>query len=176
MNLITISNMLIPIIMLSIIFYALKKKVLIYDSFVNGAKEGLELGLSILPNLIAMLFATNILLKSGIIDNVFILLKPVLTILKVPIEVLPMALIRPISGNASFAIMIDLIRTHGVDSFIGRIAATMQGATDTTIYVIALYFGSIGIKKTKYALPVGLLTDLFAIIISIVLVTIIFGN
>jgi Uncharacterized membrane protein len=175
MNLITISNMLIPIIMLSIIIYALKKKVPIYDSFVNGAKEGLELGLSILPNLVAMLFATNILLKSGIIDNIFIVLKPIFTLLKVPIEVLPMALIRPISGNASFAIMIDLIRTHGVDSFIGRIAATMQGATDTTIYVIALYFGSIGIKKTKYALPVGLLTDLFAVIISIVLVTIIFG-
>ena len=174
MTLITISNMLIPIIMLLIIMYAIKKKVPIYDSFINGAKEGLELGASILPNLIAMLFATNILLKSGIVDSLFILLKPIFSILNIPIEVLPMALIRPISGNASFAIMIDLIRTHGVDSFIGRIAATMQGATDTTIYVIALYFGSIGIKKTRYALPVGLLTDFFAIVISIILVSFLF--
>ena len=176
MNIITIGNMLIPIIVLFIILYALKKKVAIYDSFIGGAKEGLELGLSILPNLVAMLFAINIFLKSGILDNIFILLKPIFDIISVPIEVLPMAVIRPISGNASFAVMIDLIKTYGVDSFIGRIAATMQGATDTTIYVIALYFGSIGIKKVRYALWAGLLTDLFAIIISIVLVSLMFGG
>lgn len=176
MNLITISNMLIPIIVLLIIVYALYKSVPIYDSFVRGAKEGLGLGLSILPNLIAMLFAINILLKSGMLESAFVLLKPIFNFLRIPIEVLPMAAIRPISGNASFAIMIDLIRTHGVDSFIGRVAATMQGATDTTIYVIALYFGSIGIKKIKYALWAGLLTDLFAVIISIVLVGLVFGS
>lgn len=175
MNLITIGNVIIPIIILFIIVYAWKKKVAIYDSFISGAKEGLELSFSILPNLIAMLFATNILLKSGIMDNIFIILKPLFDLIKVPIEIIPMAVIRPISGNASFAVMIDLIKTYGVDSLIGRIAATMQGATDTTIYVIAIYFGSIGIKKIKYALWAGLITDLFAMIISIILVSIVFN-
>ena len=175
MNLIKLSNMLIPIIVLLIIMYAMKKKVSIYDSFNTGIKEGLQLGISILPNFIAMLFSTNILLKSGMLNKIFLFLKPILNILRIPIEILPMSVIRPISGNASFAMMIELIRAHGVDSFIGRVAATLQGATDTTIYVIALYFGSVGIRKIKYALWAGLLTDLFAVIISVILVSIVFG-
>ena len=122
-----------------------------------------------------MLFATNILLKSNILNSLFSLARPIFDFIKVPVEVLPMAIIRPISGNASFAIMIDLIKTFGVDSFIGRIAATMQGSTDTTIYVLSLYFGSIGIKKIGHAMWAGLLTDLVSIIVSIILVSVVFG-
>ena len=174
MTLIKISNMLIPLVVLLIIIYALKKKVPIYDSFIKGCSEGLELAISIFPYLIAMLFATNILLKSNFLDCVFLIFKPIFNFVKVPVEILPMAIIRPISGNASFAIMIDLIREYGVDSFLGRLAATLQGATDTTIYVISLYFGSIGIKKIRYSLWVGLLTDLVAVIISVILVNLVF--
>lgn len=173
---IKISNMLIPIVIILIIIYAARKKVKIYDSFVAGASEGLELSISIFPYLVAMLFATNILLKSQILDHIFLWMKPVFDILKVPVEILPMAMIRPISGNASFAVMIDLIKKFGVDSFIGRLAATLQGSTDTTIYVLSLYFGSIGIKKVKHALWAGLLTDLIAVIVSIVLVSVVFGS
>lgn len=174
MNLVKIGNMLIPIVVLVIIIYGVNKKINIYDSFINGCKEGLELSISIFPYLIAMLFATNILIKSGFLDSIFMMFKPVFDILKVPIEILPMAVLRPISGNASFAIMIDLIKKYGVDSYIGKIAATLQGSTDTTIYVLSLYFGSIGIKKIRYSLYAGLLTDLFAIIVSIILVNLIF--
>ena len=172
---IKLGNYLIPIVVLSIIVYAIKKKVSIYDSFVSGAKEGLELGISILPFLVAMLFATNILLKSNLLDNIFGFLNPVFAFFKIPVEILPMAMIRPISGNASFAVMIDLIKKFGVDSFIGRLAATLQGSTDTTIYVLSLYFGSIGIKKIGHAMFAGLLTDLVAVIVSIILVSVVFS-
>ena len=174
MDLIKISNMLIPFVVLFIIVYSIRKKVGIYDSFIKGCKEGLELSISIFPYLIAMLFATNILVKSNLLDNVFSFFKPVFDLIKVPVEILPMAVMRPISGNASFTIMIDLIKKYGVDSYLGRLAATLQGSTDTTIYVLSLYFGSIGIKKIRYSLWAGLLTDLMAIIISIVLVNLMF--
>lgn len=176
MTLIKIGNIIIPIVVLLIIIYAFKKKVRIYDSFVQGAKEGLELSISIFPYLVAMLFATDILLKSNILNEIFNVFTPVLNFLKIPKEILPMSIIRPISGNASFAVMIDLIKTYGPDSYIGRISSAIQGATDTTIYVLSLYFGSIGIKKIKYSLWVGLLTDLTCLIVSILLVSIVFGN
>ena len=133
------------------------------------------MGISILPYLIAMLFATNILLKSNFLDNIFEYMSPFFELLKIPIEILPMAVIRPISGNASFAVMIELIKEFGVDSFLGYLAATLQGSTDTTIYVLSLYFGSIGIKKIGHAMWAGLLTDLAAFIISIILVSVVFG-
>lgn len=175
MNFVQLGNFLIPVILVLIIVYAIKKKVSVYDSFIKGAQEGLELSISIFPYLIGMLFATNILLKSSFLENIFSFMKPIFDLIKIPIEILPMAVIRPISGNASFAIMIDLIKTYGVDSFIGLLAATLQGATDTTIYVLCLYFGSIGIKKIRYSLWAGLLTDLMAVFISVVVVKLVFG-
>ena len=175
MVLVKIGNFLIPLVVLLIIIYAIRKKVPIYDSFVSGAKEGLELAISVLPYLVAMLFATNILLKSDILNHIFLAMKPFFDFIKVPVEILPIAVIRPISGNASFAVMIELIKTFGVDSFIGRLAATLQGSTDTTIYVLSLYFGSIGIKKIGHAMWAGLLTDLVAVIVSIILVSIVFS-
>lgn len=175
MILIKLGNYLIPIVVLLIVIYSWRKKVNIYDSFVKGAKEGLELSISVFPYLVAMLFATDILLKSNVLNNVFSLAKPLFDVLKVPVEILPMAIIRPISGNASFAVMIDLIKNFGVDSFLGRLAATLQGSTDTTIYVLSLYFGSVGIKRIGHAMWAGLLTDLSALIVSLILVSVVFG-
>lgn len=175
MILIKLGNYLIPIVVLLIVIYSWRKKVNIYDSFAKGAKEGLELSISVFPYLVAMLFATDILLKSNVLNNVFSLAKPLFDVLKVPVEILPMAIIRPISGNASFAVMIDLIKKFGVDSFLGRLAATLQGSTDTTIYVLSLYFGSVGIKRIGYAMWAGLLTDLSALIVSLILVSVVFG-
>lgn len=175
MILIKLGSYLIPIVVLLIVIYSWRKKVNIYDSFVKGAKEGLELSISVFPYLVAMLFATDILLKSNVLNNVFSLAKPLFDVLKVPVEILPMAIIRPISGNASFAVMIDLIKKFGVDSFLGRLAATLQGSTDTTIYVLSLYFGSVGIKRIGYAMWAGLLTDLSALIVSLILVSVVFG-
>lgn len=175
MILIKLGSYLIPIVVLLIVIYSWRKKVNIYDSFVKGAKEGLELSISVFPYLVAMLFATDILLKSNVLNNVFSLAKPLFDVLKVPVEILPMAIIRPISGNASFAVMIDLIKKFGVDSFLGRLAATLQGSTDTTIYVLSLYFGSVGIKRIGHAMWAGLLTDLSALIVSLILVSVVFG-
>lgn len=175
MILIKLGNYLIPIVVLLIVIYSWRKKVNIYDSFVKGAKEGLELSISVFPYLVAMLFATDILLKSNVLNNVFSLAKPLFDVLKVPVEILPMAIIRPISGNASFAVMIDLIKKFGVDSFLGRLAATLQGSTDTTIYVLSLYFGSVGIKRIGHAMWAGLLTDLSALIVSLILISVVFG-
>lgn len=175
MKFLNIGNLIIPLVVFLIIVYALFKKVKIYDSFVIGAKEGLELAISVLPYLVAMLFATDIFLKSGVVDRFFSMFDSVLNVIGIPREILPMAIVRPISGNASFAVMVDLIKTYGPDSFIGRVASSIQGATDTTIYVLSLYFGSIGIKKIKYSLWVGLLTDLTCLIVSILLVSFVFG-
>ncbi len=175
MNISNIGNMLIPIVVFMIIIVAITKKVNVYDEFIEGAKEGLGMGISIFPYLIGMIFGINILLKSEILNHLFVFLKPVFDIIKIPVEVLPMAIIRPISGNASFAVMIDMIKTYGVDSYFGRIVAVMQGATDTTIYVISLYFGSVGIKKIRYALKAGLFADLVTLIMSVLLISIFFG-
>ena len=171
-----LSNLFIPLIVVLIIVVALKKKVDIFDCFVDGAKEGIMLGFSVFPCLIAMIFGINILLKSEILNHFFLFLRPVFDLIKIPVEILPMALIRPISGNASFAIMIDIMKTYGVDSYLGRIASVMQGATDTTIYVISLYFGSVGIKNIRYALKAGLFADLVTLVMSILLVSIFFGG
>ena len=176
MNLTSIGNMLIPLVVLGVIVVAFTKKVNVFDEFVEGAKEGIGLGISIFPYLIGMIFGINILLKSGILNQIFLFLKPVFDFIKIPVEILPMAMIRPISGNASFAIMIDIIKNYGVDSYLGRIVSVMQGATDTTIYVISLYFGSIGIKNIRYALKAGLFADLVTLIMSVILVTIFFGR
>ena len=174
MNLTNIGNMLIPIVIFIIIAVGIIKKINVYDEFVEGAKEGLSMGVSIFPYLIGMIFGINILLKSGILDNIFLFLKPVFDFIRIPVEVLPMAIIRPISGNASFAVMIDIIKNYGVDSYLGRIVSVMQGATDTTIYVISLYFGSISIKNIRYALKAGLFADLVTLIMSVLLVSIFF--
>ncbi len=174
MNLVTLSNYLLPVIVLLIVLYGFIKKVPLYDSFTKGAKEGMELAFSIFPFFIAMIFGVNILLKSGFLDNFFLLFRPVFDFVKIPVEILPMAIVRPISGNASFAVMIDIIKKFGVDSFMGRLAATLQGSTDTTIYVLTLYFGSIGIKNSKYALTAGLLADTMAVVASVLLVRFLF--
>lgn len=171
----SISDYFLPIVVFVIILYALIKKVDIYDSFIRGAKDGLHLGASVFPCLVAMIFGVNILLGSGFITTLFSGIKPFFSSLGIPVEVMPMAIIRPISGNASFLIMTDLIKNYGADSLVGNLAACMQGATDTTIYVLSLYFGSIGIKKIRYALAAGLFADLITIVMSIILMVFIFG-
>lgn len=168
------SKMLIPIFVILIIIYGLKKKVAIYDLFLEGAKEGLITTFNIFPAIIAMVFAINIFLNSHILETIFSFLTPVLNLFNLPINILPMAFIRPISGTASLAIMNEIFQEFGPDSFAGRLASTIQGCTDTTIYVLALYFGSVKINKTRYALSTGLFADFIGIIASFIIVKIFF--
>lgn len=169
------SHLLVPFFVLFIILYGFYKKVNLYDSFLVGAKNGLVTIFQIAPAVIGMVFATNLFLNSHFLDYVFSFFTPVIEFFHIPIEVLPMALVRPISGTASLAIMSNLFSLYGPDSFVGRLASTLQGCTDTTIYVLALYFGSIKVTKTKHALSAGLFADFVGIVAAFVITYLFFG-
>lgn len=147
--------------------YAAIKKVNVFDSFVIGAKEGFKLSVSLIPYLIAMMVAIGMLRASGFFEILYHALAPFFNAIGMPAELLPLALIRPFSGSAANGVMIDLIQEHGGNSFIAKTAATMMGSTETTFYVIAIYFGAIGIRHTRHAIPSGLLADLAGIIASV---------
>ena len=168
------THIVIPIIVLIIIFYGLIKNVEIYDVFLEGVVEGLKMVLKIFPTMFAMVMSIDVLIKSNILSDITILIEPFLEFLKFPKELVPLALMRPISGSSSLVLMNEILKSYGPDSYLGRIASIIQGSTDTTIYIITLYFSSIGIKKIKYSLIVGLLADLCAIILSVVVVNILF--
>lgn len=168
-----LSELLIPVMVLGIIFYGFYKKIDIYSCFIEGAKEGINSAISIFPYTVSMVFAVNIFLHSGITDILLSFFKNILGN-NIPINIIPMALLRPISGSASEVIMLDIFKALGPDSFAGRFASTLQGSTDTTFYVITLYFGSVGIKKIRYALKAGLFADLFGIIASFIITYLVF--
>lgn len=172
----TLSRLVMPILVIIIVIYAFIKKVNIYESFVKGAKEGVEMTFKLFPYILAMIFGINLLIKSNAIGDLLKLFEPFFSLLRVPLEIIPMSIIRPISGNATLALMNDIFADHGPDSFLGRLASVIQGSTDTTIYIITLYFGAVGVKKIKYAMWVGLIADLIGIIASIIVVSMIFGN
>ncbi len=161
-----ISLVIIPIFVLGIILYGFKKEVNLYDTFLEGAKEGLMTTFSIFPAVIAMVFAINIFLDSNVLGFLLSFLNPLLVKLSIPLDIIPMALLRPISGTASLAIMNDIFQNVGPDSYAGRLASVLQGCTDTTIYVLALYFGSVKISKIGHSLSVGLFADLVGIIMA----------
>lgn len=169
-----ISNLIIPTLVLFIIIYGVIKKTNIYDEFITGATESFGMILKIFPCLLAMILGINIFLKSGILDFLMNLINPLFEYIGVPIQVLPMMIMRPISGSSTLAILNNLFIDFGPDSLIGRLASVIQGSTDTTLYVITLYFGSIGIKKIRYALWAGLFADLIGIVSSIIIVNCIF--
>ena len=129
---------------------------------------------SLFPTFIAMILAINLFINSGFLDFILSLLKPLFDLIKVPVEILPIAIVRPISGSASLAYLNNIFTTHGPDSFIGLLSSVMQGCTDTTFYVITLYFGSIGIKRIRYSLFAGLCADLIGITASIIIVNLLF--
>ena len=169
------SLFILPIIVLVIIFYGFKKKVNIYDEFLEGAKNGAIMTLKILPNLVAMVFAVNILVKSGFINDSFSFLNEFLAKFSLTSDIVPMCFLRSISGNSTLVLMVEIFNKYGADSMMGLLASTIQGSSDTTFYVIALYFGSIGITKSRYALPAGLFADFCGIVASFILVYLFFG-
>lgn len=168
------SNYIVPFIVLIIVLYGVYKKNNVYDTFIEGSKESFDMTLKIFPNLLAMIFGINIFLKSGILDFIFTYLEPIFSIINVQVEILPMAIMRPISGSASLALLNDIFLNYGPDSLIGTVASIIQGSTDTTFYVLTLYFGSVGIKKIKYAMWAGLFSDFIGIITAIIIGNIIF--
>jgi len=170
-----ISLWIIPVIIGFILIYGTIKKVPTYEAFVEGGKEGINISFSIIPYLVGMLVAISVFRASGALEFLMDFMKPALEVLNIPAEIVPLAFIRPISGTAALGLTSDIIATYGPDSFIGMLAATMQGSTDTTLYVLTVYFGAVGIRKMGDALKVGLLADLVGIIAAIVIVTIMFS-
>ena len=166
-----ISIIILPLFVLFIVFYGYIKRVDVFSSFLEGAKDGISIVVNIAPAILAMVFAVNIFLDSEVLN---FLLFPIKSMIKVPIEVLSMAFLRPISGTASLSIMTNIFKIYGPDSFFGRLSSILQGCTDTTIYVIALYYGSIKVSKTRYTVIVGLLADLVGILMAFFLTNIFF--
>ena len=163
---INISKYIIPTITVIIIIYGLIKKTNIYDDFLEGVKEGLEVSFNIFPSMFAIIVAVSVFIKSNILTDLI----SNINIKLFPKEILPIALLRPISSSSSMMILNNILSIHGPDSIIGKISSIIAGSTDTTIYIIAMYYSSINIKKTRYSLLVGLLADLACIIISILIV------
>lgn len=154
-------------IVLGILSYAMRQKINVFESFVSGAKQGFDTAIQILPYLIAMIVAIGMLRASGFFDLLNALLSPMLSKLGMPPELLPLALMRPFSGSASTGIMAELIHTYGGDSRIAKTAATMMGSTETTFYVVAVYFGAVGVVRVRHAIVAGLLADLAGVLASV---------
>lgn len=169
-----LSNLAMPLIILLIVIYGLFQKVKVFDLFLDGAKEGIQILISIFPTLIGLFVAIGALRSSGILDFIINLLSPILDIFNFPTEIMPLALIRPISGSGSIAVATDIMKTYGVDSNIGLMSAVIMGSTETTVYTIAVYSSSVGIKNTRFVLYASLLADLVGILVSVLAVSIIF--
>ncbi|CAH1217596.1 Spore maturation protein B [Paenibacillus sp. JJ-223] len=165
----------IPVIIAFIPLYAFAKKVPVYESFVDGAKEGFGTAISIIPHLVGMMVAISVFRASGALDFVISLIAPLFSWMGVPGEVLPLGILRPLTGTGSLAFTTDLIKTYGPDSMIGRMASTIQGSTDTTLYVLTVYFGAVGIRNGRYALKVGLFSDVVGFIAALAICLIVFG-
>ncbi|MBD2846805.1 spore maturation protein [Paenibacillus sp. IB182496] len=165
----------IPAIIVFIPLYAAFRRVPVYESFVDGAKGGFDTAIQIIPHLVGMMVAISMFRASGAMEAMVQLLEPLARWLGVPGEVLPLGALRPLTGAGSLAYTTELIQTHGPDSMIGRIASTIQGSTDTTLYVLTVYFGAIGIRRTRYALKVGLFSDLVGFVAAIAICLLVFG-
>ena len=165
-----VSNILLFSIIILFILLGIRKKVNIYETFIEGAKEGFQVAIKIIPFLVAILVAIGAFRASGAMDMLIDGIRQFFTVLGVNtdfVDALPTAFMKPLSGSGARGMMVDAMSTFGADSFVGRVASTVQGSTDTTFYIIAVYFGSVGIKKTRYAVTCGLIADFVGIIAAI---------
>jgi len=170
-----ISIIAIPLMIAIFLIWGSFKKVRVYEVFVEGAKDGFHTAIRIIPYLVAMLFAIGIFRASGAMDVLISIITPLTNLIGMPPDALPMALMRPLSGSGSLGIMTELMKVHGPDSFIGVLASTLYGSSETTFYILAVYFGSVNIKNTRHAVPVGLLADLAGMLAAVFICRILFG-
>ena len=168
-------NYFVPLVVIIIIVYGIYKKVDIFDIFLIGVKEGMKVCINLFPTIFAMIIAISVLTSGNVLSDLCSVLSYLFDRIGFPSEVFPLAILRPISGSSSLALLSDILSKYGPDSFIGRVASVMQGSTDTTIYIIGMYFASVGIKRIKYSLLVGLLADLISVILSVIMVNIFFN-
>jgi len=156
-----------PLMLFSVLAFALMRGVPVYEVFTRGAAEGLTVTAKILPFILGMLVAVGVFKASGAMELLAGFIEPVTAFLHIPSPVLPLALVRPLSGNGSLALLGDILNVFGPDSFIGRVASVMQGSTDTTFYILTVYFGSVGLRYHRHALAAGLLADAVAFLCAV---------
>ena len=164
-----LSSVAVPMMILLIVVYGVKEKNKVYDSFIDGAKEGIGVVVNIFPTLIGLFVAVGALRASGIIDLIVKFITPFINFIKIPAEIIPLIAVRPISGSASMAVATEIMKNYGVDNIIGIIASCIMGSTETTLYAIAIYTSAVGIKKIRYVLVASLLADAVGIIMSIIM-------
>ena len=169
-----ISQLIIPLFILLAVGYGWAKKVRVYDSFVAGAKDGISVVIKIFPYLLAIFVAVKGFQASGAFDFSRDLLRGILLYFNIPLEVISIAIIKPLSGSASIGVFTDIVKTTGPDSLASRMAAVIMGSAETTFYILAVYLGAVGIKKTRYLVPVCILADMVGILIAISIVKIFF--
>ena len=165
----------IPAVMALIVLAGLVKRENVFDLFLSGAKEGISTAVNILPSLIALMTAIAMLRASGVFELIAAWAGPVCRTLRIPTDVLPLALMRPISGSGSLSLLENILRTNGPDSPAGRIASVLQGSTETTFYTVTVYYGAVGVSKTRHTLPAALTADLMGFIMSVVSVRLLLG-
>ncbi len=174
-NLRAVGQLTIPLLMVVLLLYGVAHGVPVYQSFIEGAKEGFDVALKIIPYLVAILVAVGMLRASGALDGFIELLRPLVEPLGMPAEVLPMALIRPLSGSGAMGVMTETMQTYGPDSLIGYMVSTLNGSTETTFYVVAVYFGAVRVHRVRHALIAGLSADLTGVIATIAICRLMFG-
>ncbi len=162
-----ISEYSVPLIIFGFVLYGIFRKVKVFDAFTEGAKEGLECTIKIMPSLVGLMVGISMFRASGAMEIISQVFAPLLNLLKIPKEIFPLAILRPVSGSGSVAIVTDILNKYGPDSLVGRIASVMMGSTETTFYTLAVYFGCIGIKKTRHTLKSALIADFTGIILSV---------
>lgn len=170
------TDWIVPLVIGGIVLFGLCRKVNVFDAFVEGAKDGLGVILSITPSLVCLLTAVSMFKVSGMLDLLTWLLAPVARLLGAPKEVLPLALLRPVSGSGAMVIFQDILKTYGPDSFIGRVASVLEGSTETTFYTIAVYFGATSVKKTRHTLVSSLSADFTGLVLSVLAVRLFLGS
>jgi spore maturation protein B len=164
----------VPLMFLAFLGWGAVKKVKVYEVCVEGAKEGFNVAVRIIPYLVAMLVAIGIFRASGALELLTTILAPVTSLINMPPEVLPMAFLRPLSGSGSLGFMTELMKVHGPDSLIGIMVSTMYGSSETTFYVLAVYFGTVSIKDTRHAVPTGLIADIAGMLAAVWIVNLLF--
>jgi spore maturation protein B len=171
-----ISILSIPLLLSFFPLYAALRRVNVYEEFVEGAKEGFQTSVTIIPYLVAILVAIGMFREAGGIALLTKLIRPVLDLVHFPTELVPMCLVRPLSGSGTLGLFSDLVKEFGPDSLLARTAGTIYGSTETTFYVIAVYFGAVGVKRTRHAVPAGLIADAVGIIASVLVCWMMFGK
>lgn len=171
-----LTSYILPLFVMGVLLFGLSKKIPIYQVFIRGGREGIKIILEIIPCLVAMFVAIEVLQVSKTIDYLLLLLEPLMSLLRIPVEILPLAIMRTLSGSGSQALLHEIFVNHGVDSYLGRVASVLYGSTETTFYILTVYFGAIHIRRQRHALVSGLFADLIGFLAAILITTILLGS